>query len=274
MGGAAPVGLTFRPEHGRNLPRHENKPMDHDDAPRGRLLTRREAVALLGVSSAALLTGVLSARQPRVGPGSPSASCVVRPEQAEGPYFIDERLRRSDIRSDPADGSVKEGVSLALTFAVSRIAAGVCTPLPGAQVDVWHCDALGAYSDVDEPGSRTAGQKFLRGYQLTDSAGLARFRTIYPGWYPSRAVHIHFKIRTAAPQGGGAREFTSQLYFDDALTDRVHARPPYAAKGRRGLRNGDDLLYRYGGDQLQLAVSPAAEGYAATFAIGLQLSDT
>ena len=137
-------------------------------------------------------------------------------------------------------------------------------------MDLWHCDALGRYSDVEDPHFNTHGQKFLRGYQLTDARGEAKFLTIYPGWYEGRTVHVHVKVRTA-PVAQRSLEFTSQMYFDDGLTDRVHADQPYAAKGRRNARNQDDRIFRRGGDQLMLAPTAAADGYAATFAIGLQL---
>ncbi len=202
--------------------------------------------------------------------GTPGPLCVVRPEQTEGPYFVDERLNRSDIRSDPADGQVKPGTPLALTLKVWRLSAGDCRPLVGAQVDLWHCDALGVYSDVRDPGFSTIGQKFLRGYQLTDAQGEARFVTVYPGWYPGRTVHIHFKIRTGLVAQRNF-EFTSQLYFGDELTDRVHADLPYAKKGPRTARNQHDFIFRRGGNHLLLAPTATADGYSATFAIGLQL---
>jgi protocatechuate 3,4-dioxygenase beta subunit len=195
---------------------------------------------------------------------------VVRPEQTEGPYFVDERLNRSDIRSDPTDGQVRPGTPLALTLAISRLSAGDCRPLPGAQVDMWHCDALGVYSDVKDPAFNTIGQKFLRGYQITDARGEVKFLTIYPGWYEGRTVHIHVKVRTAA-QAGRSFEFTSQMYFDDGLSNRVYADAPYATKGKRSARNQDDRIFRRGGDQLMLAPTPVTDGYAATFAIGLQV---
>lgn len=197
--------------------------------------------------------------------------CVVRPEQTEGPYFVDEHLNRSDIRSDPTDGRVRPGTPLTLTLAISRFGAGACQPLAGAQVDIWHCDALGVYSDVRDPNFNTIGQKFFRGYQITDVHGEAKFLTIYPGWYEGRTVHIHVKVRTA-PQAGRSFEFTSQMYFDDTLSNRVYANAPYAAKGKRTARNQDDRIFRRGGDQLMLAPTAVADGYAATFAIGLQLS--
>ena len=117
----------------------------------------------------------------------------------------------------------------------------------------------------------TIGQKFLRGYQVTDSRGSARFVTVYPGWYPGRTVHIHFKIRTATV-ARRTFEFTSQLYFDDGLTDRVHAAQPYAAKGQRTAQNQHDYFFRRGGDQLLLAPTRTVDGYSATFTIGLQFS--
>ena len=186
----------------------------------------------------------------------------------EGPYFVDERLHRTDIRADPADGSVREGLPLALALRVSSVGSKGCAPLAGAIVDIWHCDAAGVYSDARDAGFNTVGKKFLRGYQVTDAGGQARFTTIYPGWYPGRAVHIHFKIRAGAGSGP-AREFTSQLYFDDAISDRVYARRPYAARGARAVRNERDGLFRNGGSRLMLQLAESGQGYGANFDIGV-----
>jgi protocatechuate 3,4-dioxygenase beta subunit len=229
--------------------------------------SRREMVRLL-VGSAAWWMAASLLPWPKTA-SAQGPSCVVRPEQTEGPYFVDARLHRSDLRSDPADGQVKPGTPLKLAVVVSQMNAGGCPPIEGAQVDIWHCDALGLYSDVDDPGFHTLGQKFLRGYQLTDAQGEATFVTIYPGWYPGRTVHIHIKVRTP-PRAGRGYAFTSQMYFPDKLTDEVHAKPPYAGKGPRRARNQDDWIFRRGGDQLMLNPTPAAGGYAATFAIALR----
>ena len=198
-------------------------------------------------------------------------SCIVRPQQTLGPYFVDEMLNRSDIRSDPSDGSVKEGVPLHLVFNVSQLEGSSCTALSGTMVDVWHCDAAGVYSDVQDPGFNTSGKKFLRGYQLTNANGRAEFTTIFPGWYQGRTVHIHFKIRTTN-SSQQSYDFTSQLYFDDSLADEVHAQAPYASKGQRTLRNSGDGIYRNGGDQLTLPAVKDDKGYSATFDIGLQMT--
>ena len=267
--------------------------MDNDDRQVGQILGRREALKILGAASAALAAGCApGSAQPTSTPGQAAGgatagatavpaeatstagsvalpACVVRPELTEGPYFVDERLNRSDIRSDPGPGVVEEGALLALTFHVSQVGDGSCTPLEGAWVDIWHCNALGVYSDVSDPGFETSGQQFLRGYQVTDANGLAAFTSIYPGWYSGRTVHIHFKIRTGVGEGETAfYESTSQLFFDEALNDSVHAQEPYASKGQRDTLNSRDNIYD---DQLLLTVAKNGQGYAAAFDIGLQM---
>jgi protocatechuate 3,4-dioxygenase beta subunit len=243
--------------------------MDLDDLPIGRVLTRRETLALLGSTGTLLLLGGWISRAGASRPGQPRNPCVVRPASTAGPYYVDEKLDRSDIRSDPADGTVKQGALLALTLNVFSIAKGSCAPLKGAVVDVWQCDAEGVYSDAVDSNFNTTGKKFLRGYQVTDKSGVAKFTTIYPGWYPTRTPHIHYKIRSpvSAPS---PYEFTGQLYFDEGLSDRVYAKPPYAAKGKRTVSNITDRIYnRDGGRQTMLTVRPAKDGYAASFDVAL-----
>lgn len=261
-----------------------NHLLDNDDLPVGKILSRREALALFGITSAATLLAAcvpIGGMAPGGGGGFTSAdlsaiettnatlppSCVVRPELTEGPLFVDEGLDRSDIRLDPSNNQVSEGIQFDLTFRISSVAGTDCTSLAGVKVDIWHCDALGVYSDTNQLGMDTVGQKFLRGYQLTNNDGIAKFTTIYPGWYEGRAVHIHFKIRNEE-----GYEFTSQLFFDEALNDEVFQNAPYASKGNGRIRNENDGIYRQSGDQLLLNVEKVATGYAATFDVGLQLS--
>ena len=244
--------------------------MERDSRPPRPLLSRRRVLAALGAGGAALLAG--RAASPAAAAelkGDAPRMCVVTPEQTEGPYYVESRLNRSDIRSDPLEGIRREGVPLVLALRVLKVERGGCEPLNGAMVDIWQCDARGVYSDVADPRFNTVGKRFLRGYQLTDPDGRVRFTTIYPGWYPGRAVHIHFKVRVKGEDKGYG--FTSQFYFDDALTDRVHARAPYAERGNQRTRNSEDALYRRGGKQLTLAVTETSEGLAAAFDIGLKL---
>jgi protocatechuate 3,4-dioxygenase beta subunit len=129
--------------------------------------------------------------------------------------------------------------------------AGSCEPLPDAVVDIWHADAGGAYSGFDGgdgggggggPGGGGGGaqteSRYLRGAQVTNGEGVVEFTTIYPGWYPGRTVHIHVKVHLDAQTA-----LTTQLYFADALSDRVYAAQPYAARGRRDQGNGSDGIF-------------------------------
>jgi protocatechuate 3,4-dioxygenase beta subunit len=204
--------------------------------------------------------------------GTGTASCVVTAALTEGPYFVDERLNRSDIRSDPVTGAVSQGLLLDLTFNVSRVADSACTPLTGAYLDVWHADASGVYSDVSGAG---AGRRFLRGYQITDADGIARFTTIYPGWYTGRAVHIHFKLRLFTGSTT-TYEFTSQFFFDESLTDVVHALNPYSSKGRRDRLNSTDGIYNGLSTAEKAALTlrttgSASEGLSGVIDLGVRL---
>ena len=264
--------------HNKTMPRQSFAHSDNDDALVGHILSRREVLALLGAAGAATL---LSACQPITSSGEPAGGsavattasgdgaigCVVRPALTEGPLFVDEDLNRTDIRLDPSTGQVSAGVQLDLTFRVSQVDGAACRPLAGIQVDIWHCDANGVYSDTNQLGFQTVGQKFLRGYQVTDESGVAQFTTIYPGWYEGRAVHIHFKMRTS-----DGYDFTSQLFFDDTFTDTVYTSAPYNSRGERRLRNDDDGIFGQSNGQMMLTVNQVDAGYAATFEIALDLS--
>lgn len=260
-------------------PRHTDE--DHDDEMIGTLLSRRSALRLLGLGggAAALAAGGVLAQ--RGGPppsatggtsagGSGAASlpgCVVRPAMTEGPYYVDEHLRRSDIRRDTTTGRLSAGVPLTLEFVTSRVAVNACQPRGDVLIDVWQCDALGVYSDVQG----NTGD-FLRGAQVTDARGRAAFTTIYPGWYPGRAVHIHFKLRPLNAGGQVTGEFTSQLFFPEEITDRVDALEPYRRQGRRTTLNAQDGIYRNGGNQLLLSLTGSpTQGYRATFDVGLNI---
>jgi len=168
----------------------------------------------------------------------PIPACVLTADLTEGPFFFDEKLNRTDIRSDPDSGDISAGTPLNLKFNVLRIVEGVCTPLTGAYIDVWHCDAEGVYSGVDEG----EGRKFLRGYQITDANGVAQFITVYPGWYQGRAVHIHFKLRLITGQTT-TYEFTSQFFFDELTTSTVYGSSPYKERGTRDRLNTQDGIY-------------------------------
>jgi protocatechuate 3,4-dioxygenase beta subunit len=166
---------------------------------------------------------------------------------------------------------------LALEIGVFQVNGGTCAPLVGSQVDIWHASAEGVYSD--ERSGRiqdkdTVGEKYLRGYQRTGPTGAVTFATIYPGWYAGRTIHIHFKVRTVARARRASHDFTSQLFFDDAINDAVLARSPYNTRGSRRVRNSNDGIYRRsGGSVLLLDARPARDGkgYVGSFNIGLRI---
>ena len=242
--------------------------MIDDDLQIGKTLSRRELLGLLGITGSSLFllncsTTVFGKRKTPAMQSLPP--CVVKPELTEGPYFVDERLNRSDVRADTKSGLNREGALLELEFRVSQVSNTDCKVLGGAMVDIWHCDAKGIYSDVQDWQFDTRGQNFLRGLQTTDEKGIARFTTIYPGWYPGRAVHIHFKIRAKN------QEFTSQLFFDEALTDKVHALKPYSEKGNGRTRNERDGIFRESNNLLNLSLTETPKGHKAIFEIGMYL---
>src|SRR6185295_17311722 len=67
-----------------------------------------------------------------------ATSCLLSPEQTEGPFFLDLNLLRSDIRED------REGALLRLSLRL--VDTDGCTPIRDAVVNLWHADAEGLYS--------------------------------------------------------------------------------------------------------------------------------
>jgi len=225
------------------------------------LLSRRRTLAMLGGAGMLAASGKLDA-----------ASCVnLAGAQTEGPYWVEENLNRSDIRTDPSDGSLRPGVLLNLKVNVVNESGSTCVPLAGAKVDIWHCDAGGIYSD--EAANNSRGKKFLRGYQVTDDNGAVNFVTVYPGWYSGRTVHIHFRIRTysGSTQLG---EFVAQIFFDDTLTDTVFKNAPYSSRPNRDTRNATDMVLTgtRNGAIVYADVTQTAAGYAATATIGVNIA--
>ena len=222
-----------------------------------RAFTRRQTLEFFGLAAGA-------ASLIRLGGETVAwaGSCVQTAPATEGPFWIDEGLQRSDITVDPSDGTARPGVPLMLRLNVLRTDDG-CAPAPGVQVDVWHCDADGIYSDQSANG--TAGKKFLRGYQVTDGDGVARFTTIYPGWYPGRTIHIHYRVR-AFTDAAATFDFAAQVYFDDAISDQVMAQAPYDARGTRNTTNANDTLYDAA---LLTLTADGSGGYVGSFDVGL-----
>jgi len=196
-----------------------------------------------------------------------SAPCRGWAEQEQGPYHRDIEPVRRDITED------RPGAPLTLGI---RLTSVDDSPLDGAAVDIWHCDALGRYSGFPPPDpavvvtAATApkaeyrpDETFLRGRQITDAAGAVEFRTIYPGWYPGRTVHIHTIVHSASAT------FTSQLYFPDSTSDEVLLTDPYNERPGRDTTNGTDTIFATGGTPAVLDITRSPDGYRAVICLVL-----
>jgi protocatechuate 3,4-dioxygenase beta subunit len=244
--------------------------MHSDDEP----ITRRGSLVKLGGLVAAAAAGgwtaaaAAGASEETTGTGpagvaSGVVSCVLTPEQTEGPYYIpNEKVRRTLTEGKP-------GTPLLLRLGV--VDASTCKPVNDAAVDIWHCDAGGVYSGFASGGGALGGgsqptdkRTFLRGIQRTDAGGVATFQTIYPGWYPGRTVHIHVKVHL-----GGTVVHTGQLYFSDAMTDAVYRKAPYSSRPGRTTRNANDSVYRNGGVRSVLRLRKGATGYTGAITMGV-----
>jgi protocatechuate 3,4-dioxygenase beta subunit len=213
--------------------------------------TRRQ---LLGLAAAGAATAAWPVEEAGAGPkavASGAVTCVLSPELTEGPYY----LRDEAVRRDITEG--KPGTPLRLHLTV--VSAASCKPLKHAAVDVWHADAGGVYSGV-----AGAGGTFLRGVQKTDHKGLAVFDTIYPGWYRGRAVHIHVKVHLS-----GSVVHTGQLFFPDALNNKVYANAPYSSRGTPDIADAADSIYRNGGSRSLLHVTKSGAGYLGSIVMGV-----
>jgi len=174
-------------------------------------------------------------------------TCALTPETTAGPYYFDVDRVRGDIRED------RQGVPLRLAIRVQD--GETCRPIPDAVVEIWHCDAEGAYSGVGPAaggGGAGGSDTFLRGAQVTGADGIVRFTTVYPGFYQGRCVHIHAMVHL-----DDARVLTTQMMFPEEINEAVLAAEPYA--GRSGyLRNADDSIYQ---DTMLLKVTGDGDGY-------------
>ena len=237
------------------------------DEPR---ISRRDSLLKLGglLAGAAAVGGwkiadSQSAPEDEAGGAGPAAvasglvSCVLAPEQSEGPFYLDDHRIRRNIREG------RPGVPLTLRLSVVDVST--CKPIRGAAVDIWHCDAGGVYSGTGTQG--TEDRRFLRGIQRTDAKGLALFKTIYPGWYVGRTVHVHVTVHV-----GGNVVHTGQLYFPERLTDAVFRRAPYSRRPNRSTRNAADSIYRNGGRRSTLKLTRSGAGYVGSIVMGVQRS--
>jgi protocatechuate 3,4-dioxygenase beta subunit len=237
-----------------------------DDRNNADRYNRRDALGLIG---GALTMAALSS--PARAAGSLlTSSCRVAAAKTQGPYWVDDQLYRSDIRTDTlGSAGQQQGAVLALTLYVLDHSSS-CAALQNVYVDIWHCNALGIYSD--ESVEATANENYLRGYQITDASGKVTFTTIIPGWYSGRAPHIHVRLRSFSSSGTPTYDNTTQLFFSTRMIDTIYKNnAPYNTRSSilPDTPNAQDNIYQA---SLLTALKATDEGYSSSFKIGYPLS--
>jgi protocatechuate 3,4-dioxygenase beta subunit len=225
-----------------------------------RLLTRREALGAVGAAGTALAFGCgdtptgPSSTTSTTTTASTNTACAVTPTETAGPFPSLADLFRSDIREG------KSGTLLTLTIRVVN-AASACAAVPNANVEIWHVDAAGDYSQY----GTQAAQTFLRGIQTTNSSGEVTFTTIYPGWYQGRATHIHVEVTV-----GGRSVKVTQVAFPETVNNVVHTSGVYASRGTNPMSNAADGIFADSlSAELVTPTGSVSAGYAATFQVAI-----
>jgi protocatechuate 3,4-dioxygenase beta subunit len=222
-----------------------------------RELSRRDVLKAAGGTG---LAAVFGARALQVVGGDEAdaatvTTCILTPEVTAGPYWVEESLTRRNITEG------KAGLPLVIRFTILN--AKTCTPIPKADVEIWHCDAVGNYSAVNGAATR-----YLRGHQIANTAGKAEFLTLFPGWYRGRTPHIHMKVYV-----GGNAVHTGQVFLNEAITRAVYKTKPYASRGVYDTPHASDMIYSQAGGstaELKLAKRTGGlKGYVGTIAIGV-----
>jgi protocatechuate 3,4-dioxygenase beta subunit len=250
-------------------------------------LTRRRAMKILAGAAGTVLgygcgggtdsTSNEAGADGGASTGDGNAACSASPEGEIGPYFADDSasaFQRSNILSSITGADTQSGVPLTLTITVVDSEKD-CVPYPNAQVDIWHCNAKGVYSDIAAEG--TTADTWLRGYQITDARGRVTFVTIIPGWYQGRTTHIHLRIRSSYSAASSTSDGTNttQLFFNQALVDTLSMSvAPYDTEGVNPTTNATDHVYaqEVEGANLLVLEGDIASGYTASVTLGLPIT--
>jgi protocatechuate 3,4-dioxygenase beta subunit len=196
---------------------------------------------------------------------SAAGSCVLIAQETVGPYPLFNDIASAAVYQRDGITEGKTGVPLHLTLNIVNV-NNACAPILTAMVYVWHCDKDGYYSGYNQNGADLRGPTFCRGVQATDTNGRVTFNTIYPGWYPGRATHIHFRVYLALDL-----QATSQLAFPNSTTSAVYSSPLYVAKGQNPTTPTSDGIFSDGVTYQMCTVTEnaATGGYDAELTVGI-----
>jgi protocatechuate 3,4-dioxygenase beta subunit len=250
------------------------------------MMDRRTALGAFGLLGGTLVlackgddgSSLVDAASTDGSAASGDAACAETLEGEVGPYFADDSadgFNRSDVTANLDGTSVQTGIPLALTFYIYDSENG-CNPYVGAQVDIWHCNASGIYSDISS--ENTSSEQWLRGYQITDSTGKIAFTTIFPGWYDGRTTHVHLRIRSSYDEDAGLSDGTNttQVFFPQTLVDTISTTiSPYDTEGTNPTTNATDRVYAQQtlGQNLLSLTGDTTSGFSASFSIYLPIDN-
>ena len=195
--------------------------------------------------------------------GSSASNCTVTPSETEGPFptKVPTNFVLKDIRSD------RTGTPATFNIIIKN-GNNSCNPLAGALVDIWHCDKDGYYSEYGGSGMQAADftkVDFLRGRQTTDANGAVGFTSIFPGWYPGRAPHIHVHIYGST----GKSLLVTQIAFPKTICDTVYTTvTKFYTKGTQDTTNEKDNVFNDGfTTELATVSGNITDGYVLTHTI-------
>ncbi len=203
-------------------------------------------------------TGTTISSDPTVTP----SSCSVTNSETEGPFPTKSpaSYATTNIVSD------RTGTPLTIKVYIRNVNAS-CAVIKGAIVDIWHCDAAGNYSQyggTQMQSTNYTSVNFLRGRQTTDANGMAAWTSIYPGWYSSRAPHIHVHVYNSS----GTSLLVTQIAFPEDVSKVVYAQGVYASKGQADTSNAKDNVFGDGvTNEMSTVTGSVAAGYVLTHTI-------
>ncbi len=131
------------------------------------------------------------------------------PEMTEGPFYPD----KLPLDTDNDLIIVNDGITPAvgeITHLTGRVITTSGSPVRGATIEIWQCDANQVYlHPADSDSKKDQQDRNFQGFGrfTTGSTGEYYFRTIKPVPYPGRpAPHIHVKVKK-----GGRELLTTQI---------------------------------------------------------------